>query len=1131
MKQPDPNPIIDEGAPTSTGGMTNAARICDMLGIRFEVQEPRSHYMHGWGIECSDAKPIKCTWGLTVMDTRNLPVTFTFDLVEGDSPLIVGLDFKQYADTYNRDEPRMVKFKRPHDVHVYTMYTYIAKDLTGNMRLRLEIVPHEMSSISTLMTTTDKRRELNMAKRIHRFGHASAGDMIAMMKNTGYNRKKIKDACDKVYAACAICTASGRPSDRKKISTTHVNAAFNDELQADFMYVNIREKKHEILNMIDVGTRYGERTITESRTAEEVQKKFESCWFYRHGAPNNFSADHELCRPVLQRFLSRHAIKLNPRPSRSSNKVGRIERNNGVFRSVIDKLQKSDTKANPHTLVARASFFTNLIHGSKLMNSFQLARGYAPSILGIPRQVVTQELLDAHIDRESTRAMERVMKANAPNTINPERLPKGTHVFVYYKSSKQNERNEWIPATVINAGDHIVECRRKEKGPPMTIGYNDIRLRPTGELTNELMKYEMDDDMHENLECENEDIQPHVNETNAETHVQTDEDINGAVCATPDTNEQPLMMTGSMNARKITDERQNIIERTELPEKDIGDTEIGTDIQTGDIRSDRQKIMREIHGVIGNTQVTLSKLECAPSWMTAKALQEEHDNNWAEAYIEVEEKMITKGSNVICSHVVYKIKTDEDGQHKMKARICPHGNRDDLKDDIRKDSATAQFHVIRLLLSIAATLGMRLGVVDISGAYMQSGPIKRQLYVRPPREWVTQRGMIWKLLKLPYGVTEAGRQWAMVMEEWLTKEAGMDRVNGISQLFIKRRSDDTIKLILAKVTDDLLFTGDIDTMEEFVKEVSNRFKVSKAILNSPINFNGTRIEQDEKGNITMNMNAYMGSIKPLDITRARRKQPNEKATPHEYKDYRSLAGSIIWAGNGAMPQAAYVGSFMQQVAPRLRVSDMTEANKMLKEIKDLNPQIMFRKLNSEIISIDVWTFSDASFNIVAGRDYGQTGIVTGLKIQGKNGESTMHMIDWTSNKQRRVSHSSYGAEILACSDADDRGYYIKQAIIGITKEEKTMHILHVDSRGLFDTISTLHDGKEYRLRQTVQRIRDSFESGDIDILRWIPTGMNIADTLTKRCTSIQRKFNQSCANGHLTIDNDKIRQLHSKEWK
>lgn len=60
-----------------------------------------------------------------------------------------------------------------------------------------------------------------------------------------------------------------------------------------------------------------------------------------------------------------------------------------------------------------------------------------------------------------------------------------------------------------------------------------------------------------------------------------------------------------------------------------------------------------------------------------------------------------------------------------------------------------------------------------------------------------------------------------------------------------------------------------------------------------------------------------------------------------------------------------------------------------------------------------------------------------------------------------------------------------------------MRTLMVDSKGVVDTITTLHDGREYRLRQTVQQLRDSFAYGDLNKLRWVPSKANIADALTK----------------------------------
>lgn len=68
----------------------------------------------------------------------------------------------------------------------------------------------------------------------------------------------------------------------------------------------------------------------------------------------------------------------------------------------------------------------------------------------------------------------------------------------------------------------------------------------------------------------------------------------------------------------------------------------------------------------------------------------------------------------------------------MKARIVPHGNHGDEKDTARKDSSNASLFVVRLLLSLVTFLGYRIGTADIKGGFLQSGPITRQIFVRPP---------------------------------------------------------------------------------------------------------------------------------------------------------------------------------------------------------------------------------------------------------------------------------------------------------------------------------------------------------------------------------------------------------------
>lgn len=222
------------------------------------------------------------------------------------------------------------------------------------------------------------------------------------------------------------------------------------------------------------------------------------------------------------------------------------------------------------------------------------------------------------------------------------------------------------------------------------------------------------------------------------------------------------------------------------------------------ISSDKSRILNEIHGVIGSHQVSAGKLSFVPPWISEQAFETEHKNNWSDAYKEVPELEVPRYANVISSHVVYKVKTDKTGNRELKANIVPHGNRDNEKDTVRKDSATAQPGVIRLLLSIVTFLGFRFGMVDIKGAYLQSGPIQQEIFLRPPREWQGRRRLLWLLTKLPYGIVEAGRQWQKTVESWMLSDGKLERVIGLSQIFVERHAAAKVTLIVAKVMDDFL---------------------------------------------------------------------------------------------------------------------------------------------------------------------------------------------------------------------------------------------------------------------------------------------------------------------------------------
>lgn len=136
----------------------------------------------------------------------------------------------------------------------------------------MEIIPHVNSSYHSLMTHTGYRDELNVLEKIHRYTHASSKEMKHLLSDANIHlSKNLSDVCHGVCRPCVVCVSSGRPVEMKKASLTHVNEAINEEFQVDFTIVYIENNKYEVLNIVDLGTSYGEHTIANNRSAITVK--------------------------------------------------------------------------------------------------------------------------------------------------------------------------------------------------------------------------------------------------------------------------------------------------------------------------------------------------------------------------------------------------------------------------------------------------------------------------------------------------------------------------------------------------------------------------------------------------------------------------------------------------------------------------------------------------------------------------------------------------------------------------------------------------------------------------------------------------------------------------------------------
>lgn len=168
-----------------------------------------------------------------------------------------------------------------------------------------------------------------------------------------------------------------------------------------------------------------------------------------------------------------------------------MERKDQSIKRIIEKIDKENSQDDQHTTIARATFFSNIFSGSTILSSFELVKGYSPSLLGIPTKVISQEILDAHKEQVATRAIQRLLKARSPNTPTAHMLPQGRKIYVFMKPSRGTA--VWTEAEVIDPRDHFVVARRSRHGRPMKVAYEDIRLVPEHPLAIEPMQDALED--------------------------------------------------------------------------------------------------------------------------------------------------------------------------------------------------------------------------------------------------------------------------------------------------------------------------------------------------------------------------------------------------------------------------------------------------------------------------------------------------------------------------------------------------------------------------------------------------------------------------------------------------------------
>ena len=491
--------------------------LCRAMGIDFKLEPLDCQpFWHGYGEKCSDSQLTIGIWRMPITDVNGTQVLIPFYITPGYGILLLGNEICHKSNIMGSENiiivPRGVRVLSQKELVFKTFAEPVGTEDAGGMRTYLFVVPSKTRFFKTWFSSsnsfvgsqdpsplgdlTDKTQADKFAKKLHVYSHLAPDDMKTLCKRAGVLNRVLSTAIDEAFRRCNSCQSTGRPLQSRKVSLSKILASFNDHVQVDFVYITELSGTKPILHMVDVHTGFSATALPGCRDINVAARAMESVWFSTHGAPTKLSGDPEFLNNKFKKAMDRFGIMIEQRAARRHQKIGTVERKNSILRRLVQCITKDveflnamgstqSVDDNKQAILSRATFLSNVLYGSKKLSSFEMARGYTPSLCGLPKSRLASKMQKAHEEQVARRGLHVIAHGRTPRVLKPDALPKGKEVFFFRRSPPQPR---WIKAYVRDAQEHLVllSTRPDHAGKPVRAAYEDVRLAPENPLLRDL---------------------------------------------------------------------------------------------------------------------------------------------------------------------------------------------------------------------------------------------------------------------------------------------------------------------------------------------------------------------------------------------------------------------------------------------------------------------------------------------------------------------------------------------------------------------------------------------------------------------------------------------------------------------
>jgi len=474
-----------------------------------------------------------------------------------------------------------------------------------------------------------------------------------------------------------------------------------------------------------------------------------------------------------------------------------------------------------------------------------------------------------------------------------------------------------------------------------------------------------------------------------------------------------------------------------------------------------------------------------------------------------------EGRKIIKCKWVFKIKVDPSTkQRRYKARLTVKGcsqvpGIDFDPDDI--SSTVMRVKSLRLMLTIAVTLGYRLNSMDAVSAFTQS-TLHEDIYMEQPAGYIDEQNpnYVCKLIMSLYGLKQASENWHK------------DVVSALLSLKFKSTlMDDNIFVFISNTDNYIFICVYVDDFTScYHPQDEKQFTEIQSHLLSTFHMNnlgdttsvlGIKIKYDiHEGILSLSQQNYIEDIlrefkmtecngvntpcqKEVDyrgpLSTLHNPMNQEEIDYMKTKPYRKVVGMLLYLVNCTRPDILYsvgvISRFSSNPGPQHWMAAM-RILRYLKTTKSLTLNFYRRPLIDDKFLLQTYCDADWGNDVTTRRSI--HGIVT--MLQGCP-------ISWTSKKQNFVALSSTESEYVGLSEAVRENISLLNLLHEIKLPLHRPIIMGDNSASLFVAQAKSMNTKIKSIDIKYHFIKDEVAYKKNFILKKISTDDNVADIFTK----------------------------------